>query len=99
MSNDKEFEVVVKDLKRSMKALYICLDESVANDVNERINSVMNGYQKIIEQKDKKIERYRKTLKELIFHCEDYGVKEESFAILMTVEKARQVLSEVESEL
>ncbi len=60
MNEDKEFNESVKKLKRSMKALYLCLDESVANDVNERINLVMNRYQKIIDKKDKEIERLRK---------------------------------------
>ena len=40
----------------------------------------------------KRISELEASLKDLIFHCEDYGIKEESLAILMAVEKADKVL-------
>jgi len=35
---------------------------------------------------------------DLLFHCEDYGVKEESLAILMACEKTRKTLEEREAQ-
>ena len=36
--------------------------------------------------------RLREALTGLLYHCEDYGLKEESFAILMASNKARKAL-------
>ena len=40
-----KFELNINKLKRSQKGLYIIAQEDVADDINERINAVMGGYQ------------------------------------------------------
>lgn len=92
MSENKEFDEGIKKLQRSMKALYLCLEESVANDVNERINFVMNGYQEIIDKKDAEIKRIKAVLTRVIDnHCENCNLEE-------TISMCREALSEVENE-
>ena len=45
-----------------------------------------------VSDKQKRIEELEGSLKALVFHCLDYGLKEESLSILMATEKAEAVL-------
>ena len=48
----------IEKLKRSMKAMFLIVEEDVAKDINQRINSVMNDYVsdiKTLETENKKL--------------------------------------------
>lgn len=103
MSSDKEFDECVKKLQRSMKALYLCLGELVADDINGRINAVMNGYEAKLGEKDKEIERLKADINKAVELIEEnnsilrnnhsiFHLNEEVINIL------KQALREVESD-
>lgn len=54
---------------------------------------------KKIQDLEAKLEKAVEACNDLLFHCEDYGVKEESLAILMACEKASKTLEELGEDL
>ena len=67
----------------SEKRFYDTYSEEIAKSLPQ---------EKFVIDSLKRISELESALKDLIFHCEDYGIKEESLAILMAVEKADKVL-------
>lgn len=59
-------------------------------DIRDRhVTLLMNKIEKLQKQN----EIMKEALGDLVFHCEDYGLKEESLAILMACEKAMEALA------
>lgn len=103
MISEKEFEGYIKQLKRSMRALYICLEESVAKNVNDRISLVMSGYEAKLDEKDKEIERLKAEIKKAIeLLDENNSILRNNHSIFHLNEEVinllKQSLREVESE-
>lgn len=66
----------------------------------------VEGFKDVIEKleaqlklKDKCLEISREINKNLMFHFQDYGLEEESFVLLMEVEKAREAESKINEML
>lgn len=80
---------------KAMKDKYLSLGISEATFYDNYSEEIANSLpqEKFIIDLFKRISELEASLKDLIFHCEDYGIKEESLAILMAVENAHKILN------
>lgn len=59
------------------------------------------SFREIIDDNEKltaENRRLREALGGLLFHCQDYNLSEGSFVLAMEIERARQVLKELDNE-
>lgn len=83
-----------KNLK-AMRDKYLSLGISEATFYDNYSEEIAKSLpqEKFIIDLLKRISELEASLKDLIFHCEDHGTKEESLAILMAVENAHKILN------
>jgi hypothetical protein len=60
--------------------------------------AIYDSYKSQIESLKKQNEIMRSALEELVHHCNEYGLSEESLTILISVEKAREALLKSEKD-